>query len=342
MAILTRSEKLALLVNLIGDEAESLARSGLSGDALADLEAALEDFDKYPPSEEEIDSVIEDFEDYFNLALKTANPDGGDDGSAEESGEGDEDEDESNILQLHEEQFDVELEPTKTFEPPKLSGNAIHDLNLVHPYQVATALRNEPPAIISVVVRKLADEHAAKTLELLPESLRPLVFLDLASPSKVQPLVEERVFQATLDAALTIEERELSQESSEKMANLMRSLPRPVRGPMLEELEKKDSELADAVKKQLYRFEDLERVEDRDMQKVLGKCNTDVLVVALQQVEPSLLEKVLGNMSKRAKESLQEEMEFKTNAKMDEIEGGRDEVVKVLAELDEAGTITIG
>ncbi len=336
MNMLTRSERLALLLNLLGDEATSLARSGLQGEPLEELETALSDFEKFPPSKEEIDLVLEDFENYFNLSLQTVEQKAA---SAEK--ESAPEPEAPAILQIAEEQFDVELEPTKRFERPELTGNTIHDLNRMHPYQVAQAISRESPVIIALVVRKLADEHAAKTLEFLPEPIRPSIFLKLAQPSAAKPIVQEQVLQKTLELALEVEERESDEESSQKMAKLMRSLPRSVRTPMLEELAKQDRALADAVKKQLYQFEDLERLEDRDLQKVLGQCRTDVLVLALQQVEESLLGRVLGNMSKRAKESLQEEMEYKSNAKPDEIQAGRDDVLKILIELDESGAITI-
>ena len=61
MTILTRTERLALLVNLMGDDAAALARTGLSGDSLEELESALSDFKAHPPNKEEIDLVVEDF-----------------------------------------------------------------------------------------------------------------------------------------------------------------------------------------------------------------------------------------------------------------------------------------
>ena len=40
MNLLTRSERLGLLLNILGDDAMTLARTGLQGDALAELEHA--------------------------------------------------------------------------------------------------------------------------------------------------------------------------------------------------------------------------------------------------------------------------------------------------------------
>ena len=61
-ATMNRTERLALLLNLLGDDASTLARANLEGEALASLEQALKDFDEVPPSREEIDVVLGDFE----------------------------------------------------------------------------------------------------------------------------------------------------------------------------------------------------------------------------------------------------------------------------------------
>ncbi|NNE01508.1 MAG: hypothetical protein HKN47_29705 [Pirellulaceae bacterium] len=337
MNMLTRSERLALLLNLLGDEATEIARTGMQGGAREELEAAIRDFETYPPSQEEIDLVLDDFESYFKLALSAVDqPEhAGPDENLPASVPG------PKLLQIAEEQFDVEVEPTKKFAPPELTGNTILDLNRVHPYQVARALKDESPAVITLVVRKLANEHAAKTIEYLPAAVRPVVFLQMAQPSAVKPMIEERVLQQTLQMALQVEERQSEVDSAEMMANLMRSLPQAVRAPMLEELARTDKEAADAVKQQLYQFQDLERLEPRDLQKLLAQCPSDVLGLALQNANAELLTQVLSNMSKRAKESLQEEMEYMTNAKEEEIERGRADVVKLLLPLIESGEISL-
>lgn len=333
--MLTRSERLALLLHLMGDEATKMAREGLTGEPLNELDQALKDFESHPPSQAEVDMVLGDFENYFHMAMQTIDkPD-------QRRGHDEDDEDGPKILQIAEETFDVELEPTKRFEPPKLTGNTIRDLNQMHPYQVAQALKNENPVAAAIVLRKLANEHAAKTLEFLPELVRPNVFLELAQPAAVTPMIQERVLTKALEMSMKVEERELEQETTEQMANLMRSLPRSLRKPMLDELEKRNSELADTVRNQLYRFEDIEKLNDRDVQKLLGQCQTDALVCALQQVEETLLTFILSNMSKRAKESLQEEMEFKTNATKEEIQEARSAIAKILAGLCESGEVKI-
>lgn len=341
MDTLTRPERLALLVSLLGDEATDAARAGMDKESLADFDESLDDFRDYPPSREEIDSVLDYFNAFFELAVESAANDESEEGGPNPGATNPDGSPKLGIFQISEEQFDLDLEPTRTFDKIELSGDNVIDVNRLHPYQVARAIRNEHIGIMMVVIRRLSDQHAAKTVEFLPESVRPKIILEFSRPPRVKPLIEDCILAATLNAAMTIEKREEEEESSDKIAKLLRSLPRLIRNAMLEELFDKNPELAEEVKSKCYLFEDLIKLESRDLQKLLAQCKTDNLVLALQNVEEELLTNVLENMSKRAKESLQEEMEFKTNAKEDEIEEGRKEVVKLLIKLIESGEITL-
>ena len=340
-----QSEMLAVLLSLMGDEAANTALEGVPTETSKQVKATLEEFKTHPPTQEEVEFVVDDFVKYFRFAMKTVDqklaeePDEESEEHAEESESGEQDA--PKILQLTEEDFEVEIEPEKKFQQLTLTGNHIQDLTRLHPYQVAHAIRNEDATIISMVIRNLATEHAAKTLEFLPESLRPAVFLQLAQPSTVTDAVLEKILERTVQVAMKVEKREEVIDAAQQMVTLIRSVPKEIRAPMLEELEKTDGDLSAKVKSQMYQFEDVGKLNGKDMQQLLGQTSTDSLVLAVQGVEQELLDKILENMSKRARESFEEELAFKTNAKKQEIDSGRAEVVRILMELDEAGTISL-
>ena len=343
-----RTESLAVLLSMLGDDAAELALKNVKGDMSAELREMIEDFKTSPPTVEEAEKVIDDFKSYFRFAKNSLKKEM----EAKKKKrakkklaiveEEEDDEDEKMIVPLPEEHFNVDLEPTRRFVNPKLTGNIVHDLNRAHPYQVAFAVQKEQPAIISHVIRNLATAHAAKTLEYLPDELRSNVFLHLAMPSQVSQLIVDEILGLSLEQALEVDQRKEEEDTSEKMAELMRSLPRPVRGPMMDELLKSDEALGNQVKALLYRFDDLNKLEDRDLQQVLSKCRTEDFVVGLQQADPDLVARIFKNMSKRAAETLKEEMAFKTNCKPEEIEEARGYIVKRMIELDEGGAISLG
>ncbi|QEG23371.1 FliG C-terminal domain-containing protein [Mariniblastus fucicola] len=340
MNSLPQSEMLAVLLNLVGGEAASSALSGIPEETSRQVKATLEEFKTHPPTQDEVEYVVDDFVKYFRFAMKTVDQKMAQDDSADSE----EPEDETpapKIMQLAEEDFEVEIEPEKKFLPLKETGNHIQDLTRLHPYQVAHAIRNEDALIISIVIRNLATEHAAKTLEFLPDTLRPAVFLQLAQPCTVSNEVLQRILETAVQIAKRVEKRENVVDAAEQMVTLIRSVPKHIRGPILDELQKTDEELSNKVKAQMYQFDDLSLLSDRDLQQVLGQTSTDSLASAVQGIDSDLMEKILGNMSKRARAAFEEELSFKGNVKQDEIDMGRAEVVRALTELDEAGTITL-
>ena len=108
---------------------------------------------------------------------------------------------------------------------------------------------------------------------------------------------------------------------------------------MLKALEQIDPESATKVKDQLYTFEDLLLLNDRAMQKVLGTVNTDALAFALIGADEGIKDKVLANLSRRASETLQQELEFRPSAPAAKIQEGRQALVRAMVQLDGTGEL---
>jgi flagellar motor switch protein FliG len=64
--------------------------------------------------------------------------------------------------------------------------------------------------------------------------------------------------------------------------------------------------------------------------------------MALKGATDEIRTKVFRNMSKRAGEGIQEDMELMGAVKLSEVEEAQQRVVEVIRSLEEAGTITLG
>ena len=69
------------------------------------------------------------------------------------------------------------------------------------------------------------------------------------------------------------------------------------------------------------------------------RLRSSPLLLALAAVgcEPELLEKIMTNLSKRARETLKDEMEFQSAARGDAVAGARKSIVQILAKIDSEG-----
>ena len=338
MASTERTQQLAILLNLLGDEAVETAKDALQPDTSEQLTRYIKEFKTDPPSKTEIDFVLEDFDRFFSFAMETIQTELDELAAEEEAKEA---EIANRIDEEAEAQFDASLDSIKFFIRPELTGDPKLDLNLLHPYQVSYAIKQDNPMAISIVLKCLSEVHAGKTLEYLPESVRLPVFLQLANPVSVSEKVEMQILKATLASALKVEQRIPEEDQKAQMVAVTRSLPKDIRSDLLEKLKEEFPDLADEVKSELYQFDDILKLADKDIQKILAQSDSDALVLTLVSAEDEIKEKLLGNMSKRARQTIEDELEFKSGAKPEEIESGKRQITEILAKLDEAGEITL-
>ncbi|MBQ7264438.1 MAG: flagellar motor switch protein FliG, partial [Synergistaceae bacterium] len=100
-------------------------------------------------------------------------------------------------------------------------------------------------------------------------------------------------------------------------------------------------ELAEEIKKRLFVFEDIMRLDDRSLQRVLREVDLKELSLALKGATEDLKAKFFKNMSKRAAEMLQEDMEYMGPVRVKDVEEAQQKVVNIVRGLEEQGEIVI-
>ena len=86
---------------------------------------------------------------------------------------------------------------------------------------------------------------------------------------------------------------------------------------MLGAIAENSEAMANDIRDRLFTFEDVVRMSDADMRKIMAEIEISVLAIAMRAASPALRDKFTSNMSKRAGEGLQEEMEFAQKVKSD-------------------------
>lgn len=333
MLTLTIEERLALLLNVLGEEASKAAFSSMHPTRATYVQRLLEDFKLDPPSHDEIEYVVQDFNNYFSFAMETLGPQIQQ--QAKELAARDMTQNSKSAA------APKKKPPPSFFEPIESSGDPADDLNRLDAYQIGKALENDHPKTIALVLRQLETPLAASVLENHSEDTRTEAVVYLSQESTVPDKIVHQVLISTFEKANSIHVRETVVDQSQVLAELMRSLPKEMRNQLIERLTNENPELVDEVRSKLYVFEDLLRLDDRDVQKVLGEIETDILIVALQKADPAVSKKLLNNLSKRARQTIQEEMQYKSGVAAGEIDEARQKLVETVGRLDESGDITL-
>ena len=92
----------------------------------------------------------------------------------------------------------------------------------------------------------------------------------------------------------------------------------------------------------MFVFENLLEVDDRGIQRLLREISSDVLIIALKGADDQVRNKILKNMSKRAGEMLQEDLETRGPVRLSEVEQAQREILTVAGRLADEGEIVLG
>jgi flagellar motor switch protein FliG len=110
---------------------------------------------------------------------------------------------------------------------------------------------------------------------------------------------------------------------------------------LLDGLDERDPELAEEVRSRMLTFEDIVKLESRDIQQVLRGIDAAVLATAMKGALAAVTEVIRGNVSERNRELLDDELQSMGPVRKSQVEEARAEVVRAIRELEALGTITI-
>ena len=91
----------------------------------------------------------------------------------------------------------------------------------------------------------------------------------------------------------------------------------------------------------MFVFDDLDTLTDREIQIILREIEQKDLVIALKTASEEVKEKILGNMSDRVRNYIEEEMEFLGPMRLSEVEDVQLKIVQRVRQLEEQGQINI-
>ena len=208
---------------------------------------------------------------------------------------------------------------------------------------IVEIIRNEHPQIVATVLSHLDGDQAAEVLSFLPENVRSDIVMRIATLERIPPsaLAElNEVMESRVSGDSTMQSSKVGgvQVAADILGNLEGAAEENIMG----EIKSSDEELGTQIEDLMFVFEDLMEVEDRSMQTLLREVSTEVLTKALKGADHSLKEKFFKNMSKRAAEMLEDDLEAMGPLKLSDVEAAQKEILGVAKRLEEDGEITLG
>jgi flagellar motor switch protein FliG len=121
----------------------------------------------------------------------------------------------------------------------------------------------------------------------------------------------------------------------------LNSVDRGTEKNILNELEKEQPDLADVVRTSLFVFEDIVTLDKGSVQRLLREVNNEDLVLALKGASEEVVKLIFDNVSKRAGETLKEDIEFLGPVRLSAVEEAQRNIVNTIRRLEETGEIIL-
>ncbi len=226
---------------------------------------------------------------------------------------------------------------------PPTDSRALDALRWMDAKTIAALIEHEHPQIAALVLAHLDPPVAADVLQLLPLDTQPAVIHRVATL--------ETVTQEALDELEKILVREVTRTSSTpatarggaaEAAKIMNNTRPGTDQRIIRQLAKVDKKLAQTIEDEMFIFDNLIDVDEKNLGTLLRNVENEVLVIALKGADEKLREKIFGCMSSRAADSIRDEMEERGPMRLAEVLEAQKEVLATARRLADAGTIMLG
>lgn len=221
-------------------------------------------------------------------------------------------------------------------------GRSLESLEVVDAKSLSNFLINEHPQTIAVILAHLEPEKKAEVLKRLPEALQAEVVLRIANLEYVDPeLINaiNNVLKEELSNMGTVEQAALG--GVQPVAEMLNVMDKNTETAIMSRLEEKDPILVEEIRKLMFVFDDIIKIDDRGIQSLLKEVPNDKLILALKTGSEEIRVKVFKNISSRAAQLLREDLENMGPVRLSDVESAQQLIVNAARRLEQEGKIVI-
>jgi flagellar motor switch protein FliG len=210
------------------------------------------------------------------------------------------------------------------------------------PAQILSFIQGEHPQTIALVLAHLTSSVASMVLAALPAELQEEVVYRVSNMEQTSPDIirdVEMVLERKLASVIRPEMTRVGGIAA--VAELLNRVDRATEKNILAQMADRDPELANEVRSLMFVFDDIVMVTDAGIQRTLKEIDNRDLSLALKAANEDVKAKIFSNMSSRASEMIQEDMEYMGPVRLRDVEGAQSRIVEVIRRLEETGEIVI-
>jgi flagellar motor switch protein FliG len=181
-------------------------------------------------------------------------------------------------------------------------------ISAVNESALAAYLANEHPQTTALILSRVKSATAAKVLARLPSDRRDSIVRRMLT---VKPVVDEtmRQLERVLQQEFSVDvSKNGGNEGQARLAEIINKLDRDQIDSILQALASTQPKAAEALKNQLFTFEDIAKLNPRSRGSLFDKVPPDQLVTSLKGTEPEFREVILSSLSSRVRKMIEQEL----------------------------------
>ncbi len=200
-------------------------------------------------------------------------------------------------------------------------------------------LDNQSPQVAAYYLDRLGGERASTLLKALPLAKRNDLLNRMLGMGQVSPQVIEAIESGLHDELFDVDRR--SSDKYVSLAGILNNMDKEEATLALEYLASIKPKDAEAIRKMLFKFEDLLRLPARALTVLMDGIPVERTVLALQGADQELQNKVLSALAPRARRMAEAELQSPANIPQRDIANARRAIVDSVLRLAGEGTIDI-
>ncbi|PSJ39986.1 flagellar motor switch protein FliG [Allosphingosinicella deserti] len=225
---------------------------------------------------------------------------------------------------------------------PPTDSRALDSLRWMDARTIVALIEHEHPQIAALVLAHLESPMAADVLQLLPPDAQSDVIHRVATLETVTAdALEELERILVREVARTSSTPATARGGAAEAARIMNNTRPGTDQRIIRQLAKVDRKLAQTIEDEMFIFDNLAELDEKNLGTLLRNIESEALVVALKGADETLREKMFRCMSSRAADSIRDEMEARGPMRLAEVIDAQKSVLAVARRLADAGTIML-
>jgi flagellar motor switch protein FliG len=225
-----------------------------------------------------------------------------------------------------------------------MAGRPFEFLDAADPAAIAALVAGEMPSTIALLLIHLSPRTSSGVLSRLDAAVRVEVAQAVgaagAADADMVALIADTLRQLVRASGAIPDKDEIS-GGVQPLVDILKGADAATERAILDDLEERDPELAEEVRSRMFSFEDLAKLEARDVQQALRGLDPAQLALAIKGAPAELVEVIMSNMSERNREAVEAERGYLGAVRRSQVDEARAAIVQAVRAMEADGTIEI-